>query len=69
MPDLTVSLSDAQWARVVAASAKFKNADETGDVDAAYMNAHLKTHLARAVENFEKEAAYASANSSLTSFE
>ncbi|MAH48615.1 hypothetical protein CMI37_22510 [Candidatus Pacearchaeota archaeon] len=69
MPDLTVSLSDAQWARVVAASAKFKNLSEAGDVDAAYMNAHLKTLIARAVENFEKEAAYASANSSLTTFE
>ena len=69
MPDLTVSLTDAQWDRVVAASAKFKNLSETGDVDAAYMNAHLKTLIARAVENFEKEAAYTSANSSLSNFE
>ena len=69
MPDLTVSLSDAQWTRVVAASTKFKSVDETGDVDAAYMSAHLKTTIARAVENFEKEAAYASADSSLSTFE
>ena len=37
MPDVTVSFTDAQWTRIVAASSSIKRADESGDVDAAYL--------------------------------
>jgi len=37
MPDVTVSFTDAQWARIVAASSYIKRQDESGDVDADYL--------------------------------
>ena len=42
MPDVTVSFTDAQWARIVAASSSIKRIDESGDVDAAYLVALWK---------------------------
>ena len=42
MPDVTISFTDAQWTRVVAASTSIKKAGEAGDVDATYLSAKLK---------------------------
>ena len=45
MPDLTISVTDAQWARIVAVSSYIKGQSgkgETGDVDSAYIVAKLK---------------------------
>ena len=42
MPDVTVTFTDAQWTRVVAASTSIKKGDEPGDVDATYLSAKLK---------------------------
>ena len=42
MPDVTVSFTYAQWARIVAASSSIKRIDESGDVDAAYLVALWK---------------------------
>ena len=42
MPDVTVTFTDAQWTRIVAASSSIKRADESGDVDAAYLAALWK---------------------------
>ena len=36
MPDVTISFTDAQWTRVVAATPYIKMKGETGDVDADY---------------------------------
>ena len=37
MPDVTVTFTDAQWARIVAASSYIKPQGESGDVDADYL--------------------------------
>ena len=42
MPDVTITFTDAQWARIVAASTSIKRIDESGDVDAAYLAALWK---------------------------
>ena len=42
MPDVTVTFTDAQWARVVAASSYIKHQSESGDVDADYLAAMWK---------------------------
>ncbi len=42
MPDVTITFTDAQWARIVAASTSIKRVDESGDVDAAYLAALWK---------------------------
>jgi hypothetical protein len=68
MPDVTISFSDAQWARVVAASSRIKTLDETGDVDAAYLAATLKTRIQKLVMLYEQEAVRASADASLDDF-
>lgn len=52
MPDITISFTDAQWARVVAASASIKNTG--GDVDAAYLQAKLKELVSSWVQGHEK---------------
>jgi hypothetical protein len=54
MPDLTVSLTDAQWTRVVAASGAFKN---TGEVTEAEVTAILKKRLAATVSDYELQHA------------
>jgi hypothetical protein len=55
MPDVTVSFTDAQWARIVAVSSSIKNGiTETGDVDADYIAARWKTELSTQVQNAER---------------
>ena len=68
MPDVTVSFTDAQWARVVAASSRIKALHETGDVDATYLAAMLKARIQKFVLLHEKEAAHASADDGLSDF-
>ena len=68
MPDVTISFSDAQWTRVVAASSRIKALDETGDVDAAYLAATLKTRIQKLVVLYEQEAARVSADAGLDDF-
>jgi|TARA_B110000914_G_C15489108_1_gene459630 hypothetical protein len=68
MPDVTVSFTDAQWTRVVAASSRIKAIGETGDVDATYLAALLKARIQKLVLLNEKEAAHASANDDLSAF-
>jgi len=57
MPDVTVSFTDAQWTRIVAASSHLKRADETGDVDAAYIAAKWKTMITSWVKEYERKQA------------
>ena len=52
MPDVTVSFSDVQWARVVSASVFIKGLDEDGDV---ITTAYLSTKWKKKVENWVKE--------------
>ena len=55
MPDVTISFTDAQWARVVAASAFIKGMDEDGDVvDATYFATKWKNKVERWVKGYEK---------------
>jgi hypothetical protein len=68
MPDVTISFSDAQWTRVVAASSRIKALDETGDVDATYLAATLKARIQKLVLLYEKDAAHVSANAGLSDF-
>ena len=49
MPDVTISFTDAQWARVVAASSRIKALHETWDVDAAYIAGILKAIIQKLV--------------------
>jgi hypothetical protein len=54
MPDVTVSFTDAQWTRVVAASRNIKAPNESGDVDAAYLAAKWKSETTGDVMSYEK---------------
>ena len=45
MPDVTISFTDAQWARVVAATSNIKRVGESGDIDAAYLAARWKNQV------------------------
>ena len=54
MPDVTVSFTDAQWARIVAATSNIKRIDESGDIDAAYLAAKWKDQVERWVIAFER---------------
>ena len=55
MPDVTVSFTDAQWARIVAASPRIKLVTrEEGDVDAAYLIKIWKADIALAVKQYEE---------------
>jgi len=56
MPDVTVSFTDAQWTRIVAASPTIKALDETGDIDATYLSNKLKTLVANWVKAHEEKA-------------
>ena len=68
MPDITISFTDAQWARVVAASSRIKSFKETGDVDAAYLATMLKARITSFVKGYEQEQARATADASLDDF-
>lgn len=61
MPDITVSFTDAQWARIVAASRYILRIDE-GDVDATKLAAKWK-----ALET-DNVKAYEQANASIDDF-
>ena len=55
MPDITVSFTDAQWTRIVAASSVIKMATrEDGDVDAAYLIRLWKDEIALQVKQYEE---------------
>ena len=52
MPDVTISFTDAQWARIVAASASIRRTG--GDVDASYLSTKLKELVSSWVQGHEK---------------
>ena len=54
MPDVTVSFTDAQWVRVVAASSNIKAPNETGAVDAAYLAAMWLKDVSHQVRMYEE---------------
>ena len=54
MPDVTISFTDAQWARVVAATPDIKRVGESGNVDEAYLAAKWKKQVERWVASYEK---------------
>ena len=68
MPDVTISFTDAQWARVVAAASRITALQETGDVDAAYLAGILKARIQKLVVLYEQEAARVSADAGLDDF-
>ena len=58
MPDVTVSFTDAQWTRIVAASAGIKRGPgESGDVDATYLAAKWKSQISGEVRQYERQQA------------
>lgn len=58
MPDITVSFTDEQWTRIVAASSYIKGPDNgTGDIDADYLTNFWKDQLSEQVKTYEKEQA------------
>jgi len=54
MPDITISLTDAQWTRIVAASTYIKRADEPGNVDENYLVATFKSLMSDWVKAYEE---------------
>ena len=68
MPDVTISFTDAQWTRIVAASSRIKDIGETGDVDATYLANTLKARVEKLVLNYEKDKARKDADSGLSNF-
>jgi hypothetical protein len=59
MPDVTMSFTDAQWTRVVAASTHIKQLGDGGDVDADYLATKLKALVADWVKEYEEKASVA----------
>ena len=58
MPDVTVSFTDAQWTRIVAASSNIKDkVGETGDVDANYIATMWKENITTLVKTYERNQA------------
>ena len=58
MPDVTVSFTDAQWTRIVAASSGIKNGPgESGDVDANYLANKWKSQISGQVKEYERSQA------------
>ena len=53
MPDVTVSFTDAQWTRIVAASSAIIREDE-GTVDAAKLAAKWKQQVTDSVAEYER---------------
>ena len=68
MPDVTISFTDAQWARIVAASSRIKDIRETGNVDADYLSAMLKARVSKLVTQYEQSNAHNTADASLDDF-
>ena len=56
MPDVTVSFTDAQWTRVVAASSAIIREDE-GIVDATKLAAKWKDMVTKWVKEYERKQA------------
>ncbi len=56
MPDITVTFTDAQWTRIVAASSAIIRSDE-GTVDAAKLAAKWKAMLTSWVKEYERKQA------------
>ena len=54
MPDITVSFTDAQWTRIVAASRRIKSPGEDGSVDVAYLANMWKTRISWLVKQYEE---------------
>jgi len=58
MPDITVSFTDAQWTRIVAASTDIKTVfDGSGDVDADFLAIKYKRWTESIVKSYEKKQA------------
>tara|TARA_B100002019_G_C21264279_1_gene598522 strand:- start:2205 stop:2396 length:192 start_codon:yes stop_codon:yes gene_type:complete len=58
MPDITVSFTDAQWTRIVAASSHLKDVfDVGGDVDEAFLATKYKRWTESIVKSYEKKQA------------
>ena len=60
MPDVTVSFTDAQWARIVAASVYVKGGDvinSPGDVTGDYLATSWKEILSQKVKEYERQQA------------
>ena len=55
MPDITISFTDAQWTRIVAASKQIKAFDEIGDVDESYIATKLKDKVDSWVKAHEEK--------------
>ena len=53
MPDVTITFTDAQWTRVVAATPVIKRVGDAGDVDAAYLANTFKTMVTEWVKEYE----------------
>ena len=53
MPDVTITFTDAQWTRVVAATPTIKNLGDSGDIDAAYLADKFKTIVTDWVKEHE----------------
>jgi len=56
MPDVTVTFTDAQWTRIIAARV-YKALDDLEDVDAEYLAARWKDQLTSEVQESERRAA------------
>tara|TARA_R110002020_G_scaffold54576_3_gene152077 strand:- start:1941 stop:2150 length:210 start_codon:yes stop_codon:yes gene_type:complete len=68
MPDITLSFTDAQWARIVAASPRFKPLGASGDVDAAQLTVIAKAMIEKLVIKYERDKARQDADDDLSSF-
>ena len=68
MPDITLSFTDAQWARIVAASPRFKTLGASGDVDAAQLTVIAKAMIEKLVIKYERDKARQDADDDLSSF-
>jgi len=55
MPDVTISFTDAQWARLVTASSYIKRIDESGDIDTSYLSTLWKNQVSEWVQAYEKQ--------------
>ena len=56
MPDVTVSFTDAQWTRIVAASSYIKSG-LSGDVDATFLATKFKDQISAEVKEYERREA------------
>ena len=52
MPDVTISFTDAQWTRVVAASSQFRK--DGVNVNESYLATEWKNRISKRVKEYEK---------------